>query len=266
MMDQQIVETAHKLADIARVETLRHFRQGHLVTDNKASSGFDPVTAGDRAAEQAMRAILTQDRPDDGVVGEEFGTTDGTSGITWVLDPIDGTRGYLSGTPTWGVLIAACDASGPIFGIIDQPFVGERFEGGLGHARYVGPRGNADLSVRKGRTMDDAILFSTFPEIGTASEATAFRRVADRARLVRYGMDCYAYGLLALGQIDLVIEAGLHRYDIAAPIAVIEAAGGVVTDWQGGAVDLGGRVVAAATPELHAEALEILAWSSEAAV
>lgn len=265
-MQQDIVQTAYKLAEAARVETLRFFRQGHLVTENKADDGFDPVTAGDRAAEQAMRDVLLAERPQDAVFGEEFGLTDGTSGITWVLDPIDGTRGYLSGTPTWGVLIAACDATGPVYGIIDQPFIGERFEGGFGRAKYSGPRGATDLAVRKGVSLDHAILFSTFPEIGTAAEGAAFKRVADHVQLVRYGMDCYAYSLLALGQIDLVIEAGLQRYDIAAPIAVIEAAGGVVTDWQGNSVDQGGRVVAAATPDLHAAALKLLAWDGEGTV
>lgn len=262
-MCNEIIPTAHALADVARVATLKYFRNPQIAAENKASSGFDPVTAGDRAAEQAMREVLAKMRPDDGIFGEEFGQTDGTSGITWVLDPIDGTRGYLSGTPTWGVLIAACEGTRPVYGIIDQPFIGERFEGGLGRATYQGPHGAGPLAARRGQALSDAILYSTYPEIGTPNDAACFHRVADQVKLVRYGLDCYAYSLLALGQIDLVIEAGLQRYDIAAPIAVIEAAGGVVTDWQGGRADLGGRVLAAATPELHAAALDRLAWSSE---
>lgn len=264
-VQSEIISTAHALADAARVATLAHFRGASLTADNKAAAGFDPVTAGDRAAEEAMRAILAQRRPDDGIFGEEFGQTLGTSGVTWVLDPIDGTRGYLSGAPTWGVLIAVCEGDRPVYGIIDQPFIGERFEGGFGRADYSGPMGSRDLAVRKGIALEDAILFSTFPEVGSPAEGEAFRRVARDVRLVRYGTDCYAYGLLALGQIDLVIEAGLQRYDVAGPIAVIEAAGGVVTNWQGGAADLGGQVLAAATPELHAAALKRLAWTGEAA-
>ena len=253
-----IIETAHAMADAARAAVLPFFRSAGLVADNKDDSGFDPVTEGDRAAERAMRAVLAARRPQDAVIGEEYGRQDGTSGVTWVLDPIDGTRGFLSGTPTWGVLIAAAIAGRPAFGIIDQPYIGERFWGGFGQARMQGPRGSAPLAVRGERALDQAVLFTTFPEIGTPAEAAAFRRVADRVRLVRYGMDCYAYALLAAGQIDLVIEAGLSNYDVQAPIAVIEAAGGIVTDWQGGPAQEGGRILAAAGRTQHAAALDLL--------
>ncbi|MFN4130685.1 MAG: inositol monophosphatase family protein, partial [Paracoccaceae bacterium] len=175
-----------------------------------------------------------------------------------VLDPIDGTRGYLSGTPTWGVLISVADESGPVYGVIDQPFIRERFEGGFGQARVVGPSGEFALACRAARPLDQAIMLSTFPEVGTAEEHAAFRRVADGVRLVRYGMDCYGYALLAAGQVDLVIEAGLQAYDIQAPIAVIAAAGGVVTDWQGNPCHDGGQVLAAANSAVHAEALAAL--------
>lgn len=251
--------TAAEMADAARIETLRHFRSETLSPDNKLSSGFDPVTEADRASERAMRAILARRRPRDGIVGEEYGTQPGSSGLTWVLDPIDGTRAYICGAPTWGVLIGLCDAEGPIYGIIDQPWTGERWEGGLGAISVTSPRGEAALGVRRGVSLDQATLMTTFPELGSQDDAAAFRRVADRVRLTRYGLDCYAYGLLALGQVDLVIEAGLQPYDIVAPIAVIEAAGGIVTDWQGGPADGGGRVIAAATARLHAEALALLA-------
>lgn len=250
--------TAHALADAARPITLRHFRARDLAAENKDAGGFDPVTAADHAAEDAMRAILAEARPLDGVLGEERGHQPGTSGLTWVIDPIDGTRGFLSGTPTWGVLIALSDASGPVLGIIDQPYIGERFWGGLGQAFVEGPMGRTRLQTRPARPLEQALLFTTFPEIGTTDERAAFNRVAGRARLVRYGMDCYAYALLAAGQIDLVVEAGLHPYDVQAPIAVIEAAGGVVTDWQGQPVHQGGQVIAAANRDIHAAALELL--------
>ncbi|QUS35650.1 inositol monophosphatase family protein [Falsirhodobacter algicola] len=258
MHTNEIVATAHALADAARAATLAHFRSPLLEADNKASGHFDPVTAGDRAAEDAMRAILAERRPHDAILGEERGHTKGESGLTWVLDPIDGTRAFLCGAPSWGVLIAVSDESGPIYGLIDQPFIRERFEGGLGIARTDGPLGPRDLRTRPPRPMSEALLMSTFPEVGTAEEQAAFGRVAAQARLTRYGMDCYAYALVAAGQIDLVIEAGLQPYDIQAPMAVIEAAGGIVTDWQGRRAPQGGRIIAAANPQIHAEALEIL--------
>lgn len=255
-----LIRVAHLLADAARVETLRLFRVSGLVADDKAIDGalFDPVTEADRAAESAMRAILAKERPNDGIVGEEFGTKAGTSGLLWVLDPIDGTRGFISGTPTWGVLIAVSDATGPIFGIIDQPHIGERFVGGFGVAEVTGPHGTQPLATRKRRSFDAATLLSTFPEIGSALERRAFEAVSKSVQLTRYGMDCYGYALLAVGHVDLVIEAGLQPYDIHAPIAVIKAAGGIVSNWQGGTAHHGGRVIASANADIHAVALAVL--------
>jgi histidinol phosphatase-like enzyme (inositol monophosphatase family) len=255
---QDIFATAAELADAARVATLQHFRSDGLTADNKEVARFDPVTVADRLSEERMRAILARRRPQDGILGEEFAPVAGISGLTWVLDPIDGTRGYLSGTPTWGVLISVRDAAGPVYGIIDQPYIQERFEGGLGRAEVNGPMGHKALVTRAARPLSEAILFTTFPEVGTADEGAAFRRVAAQAKLVRYGTDCYAYALIAAGQIDLVIEAGLQAYDVQAPIAVIEAAGGIVTDWQGRPCHDGGRVLAAANAAIHAEALALL--------
>ncbi|MEM6482473.1 MAG: inositol monophosphatase family protein [Pseudomonadota bacterium] len=256
-------DTANAMANAAREAILPFFRDASLQTTDKNAGEngrvFDPVTAADRAAEKAMRDILSERRPDDGVLGEEFGTTSSRSGLTWVLDPIDGTRGFMSGTPTWGVLIALSDAQGPVYGLIDQPYIQERFEGGLGRAMMVGPLGTRDLRARGERPLKEAILFTTFPKVGTAREAQAFAAVSDEVKLTRYGMDCYAYALLAAGQIDLVIEAGLAPYDIQAPLAVVEAAGGLVTDWSGGPAHRGGRVVAAAGCEQHRAALAILA-------
>ena len=250
--------TAAELADAARVATLAHFRKPGLLADTKETTHFDPVTVADRASEEAMRAILARRRPQDGILGEEFGATTGTSGLTWVLDPIDGTRGYLSGTPTWGVLISIANEAGPIYGLIDQPYIQERFEGGFGQAVVNGPMGAAPLQCRAPRPLAQAIMLSTFPEIGTPAEGAAFRRVVPNVRLVRYGMDCYGYALLAAGQVDLVIEAGLQAYDVQAPIAVIEAAGGIVTNWQGQPAYQGGQVLAAANPDIHAAAMALL--------
>jgi histidinol phosphatase-like enzyme (inositol monophosphatase family) len=254
----ELIATAHELADVARVATLSYFRSRELAAETKETERFDPVTAADRLSEERMREVLARRRPQDGILGEEFGARAGSSGLTWVLDPIDGTRGYLSGTPTWGVLISVRDAQGVLYGIIDQPYIGERFEGGLGRALAKGPMGETQLGVRAARPLAQSILFSTFPEVGTPEEGAAFRRVASGAKLVRYGTDCYAYALIAAGQIDLVIEAGLQAYDVQAPIAVIEAAGGIVTDWRGRPALEGGQILAAASRELHAEALALL--------
>lgn len=253
------LDLAHRMADAARAAILPYFRQPDLAAQNKHATGFDPVTVADRAAEQAMRALLARHRPEDGIWGEEFGQSAGTSGRDWVLDPIDGTRGFISGTPTWGVLIALSNSTGPELGVIDQPYTGERFVGGPGVAEMTGPLGTMPLRTRATARLDEAILFTTFPEVGTPAERAAFEAVSHRVQLTRYGMDCYAYALLAAGQVDLVIEAGLNAYDIQAPIAVIQAAGGVVTDWQGAPAHQGGQVVAAANPALHAAALEVLA-------
>lgn len=253
-----LIAALHAAADAARVATLAHFRAEGLTADTKEAERFDPVTVADRAAERAMIEVLARMRPEDAILGEEFGASHGTSGLTWLLDPIDGTRGYLSGTPTWGVLVGVSDAAGPILGAIDQPYIGERFLGGLGLAEMTGPQGPRALRCRPARPLAEAIIFTTFPEVGTEAEGAAFRKVASRARLTRYGMDCYAYALIASGQIDLVIEAGLQPYDVQAPIAVITAAGGVVTDWQGGLAHMGGQIVAAANASVHAEALALL--------
>ena len=253
-----LIATAHAMADAARAAILPFFRNATLRTDDKGIGRFDPVTEADRAAEAAMRAVLAAHRPDDAVLGEEEAAKPGTSGLTWVIDPIDGTRAFISGTASWGVLIALCDTDGPIYGLIDQPYIGERFEGGFGRALVTGPMGVAPLATRATADLAGATLFTTFPEIGTTAERAGFEAVRDRVKLTRYGLDCYAYALIAAGQVDLVIEAGLASYDIAAPIAVITAAGGIVTDWQGGPVHHGGRALAAANPMIHAAALAIL--------
>lgn len=262
--EAELIACAHAMADAARAAILPHFRNPALLTEDKGQGRFDPVTEADRAAETAMRAILAERRPQDAILGEEQGSKAGTSGLTWVIDPIDGTRGFISGTPNWGVLIALCDDQGPLYGLIDQPYIGERFEGGFGRAQLTGPMGQAPLATRGLADLDMATLFTTFPELGTSAERAGFEALRDRVKLTRYGMDCYAYALVAAGHVDLVVEAGLAAYDISAPIAVIEAAGGVVTDWRGRPVHNGGRALAAANPAIHAAALAILREVPEA--
>lgn len=257
-LQADLIATAAVLADAARPITLKYFRSPNLVADNKLKQHFDPVTIADREAEQAMRAVLGAMRPDDGIYGEEFGQSPGTSGLTWVLDPIDGTRSFISGAPTWGVLVAVNAGDAPLYGIIDQPFIDERFCGGFGQAEVAGPYGRLDLATRPSGDLADAVLFSTFPEIGTRAEYQAFTALSSCCLLTRYGMDCYAYALIAAGQIDLVVEAGLSAYDVQAPIAVIEAAGGIVTNWQGGPAHAGGQILAAGSSDIHKAAMAVL--------
>ena len=254
----QIVKTAHDMADAARKAALPFFRSNGLIAENKDKVGFDPVTEADKAVERAMRDVLTEHRPHDGIYGEEYGRRAGKSGVTWVLDPIDGTRAFLAGAPCWGVLIAVSDETGPLYGIIDQPYIGERFEGGFGISKVTGPHGAQNLACRGDRSLDESILFTTFPEVGNRTEREAFLAVSEQVRMTRYGIDCYAYALIASGQVDLVIEAGLNSYDIQAPMAVIQAAGGIVSDWSGDSASQGGRVIAAAGKRQHEAALNIL--------
>ncbi len=261
-----MTELAETLADSAGAAALPHFRSRGLSADNKGAAGgggrFDPVTAADRAAERAMRELLAARRPDDAIFGEEEARTPGTSGLTWVLDPIDGTRAFISGLPVWGTLIALDDGSRGRIGVIDQPYIGERFVGVIGNARVeawmTGPGGRVPLCTRPCAGLEEATLFTTDPFLFSGPEALAFRDLRNRVRLARYGTDCYAYALLALGHIDLVVESGLAAYDVAAHVPIIEAAGGRVTDWQGGDCRWGGRVLAAGAAEVHAAALQIL--------
>ena len=259
-LETELIDVARQMADVARGATVGWFRSDSLGAENKSAEEWDPVTEADRNCELAMREILLKRRPDDSILGEEFDAVAGVSGLTWVLDPIDGTRSFVSGAPVWGVLICVSDENGPLYGIIDQPYIGERFEGGFGRALMRGPRGVRPLVTRATDRLEDAVLFTTLPEVGTRQERQAFERVAEIALMTRYGMDCYGYALAALGQVDLVIEAGLESYDAQAPIAVVSAAGGVVTDWTGGPAHEGGQIIAAANRALHEKALAALAW------
>jgi len=257
-LQQELSDVASEIAEAARVVTLRYFRNSALAVDNKETKGFDPVTIADREAEQAMRDVLAIKRPDDAIFGEEFGRTKGSSGLTWLLDPIDGTRAFISGAPSWGVLIGLDAGHGPVLGIIDQPFTGERFSGGFGKAIWERGGERRGISVRACEGLENSILMTTFPEVGTAKERAAFEAVSGQCRLTRYGLDCYAYALLAMGQVDLVIEAGLNAYDVQGPIGVVQGAGGIVTDWQGNPAHEGGQIIAAGDERAHAQALELL--------
>jgi len=258
-----LTDLACRLADAAGAASLPHFRSKDLEAGNKQSDGgFDPVTVADRAAEAAIRAILAVERPDDGIFGEEQAPTTGSSGLTWVIDPIDGTRAFISGLPTWGTLVALDDGEAGRIGIVDQPHIGERFVGVRGETEsraWLSHRGERRaITTRACSGLAAATLYTTTPDMFTPREWEGYRAVERQVRLARYGVDCYAYALVALGHVDLVIESSLEAYDIAAPAALIQAAGGIVTDWRGGDCRWGGTAIAAGDPAVHAEALAIL--------
>ena len=244
-------------ADAARAVTLSGFRRGLAVESKRAD--YDPVTAADRDAEAAIRAVLARMRPDDGILGEEHGAAPGTSGLQWVLDPIDGTRAFVAGAPTWGTLIAVNEGGPPVLGCIEQPYVGERFEGGFGAARLIRGEREEPIRTRSVGALSEAIILTTFPEVGSEEDGALFARLAARCLLTRYGLDCYGYALVAAGHVDLVVEAGLAPYDIQGPMAVVQGAGGIVTAWDGGPAERGGRVIAAGCARIHEAALEVLA-------
>ncbi len=253
---------AERLADAAASEILPRFRNGTDVA-NKAGIWFDPVTDADREAERAMRRMIAAAYPDHGVLGEEFGEERADAALRWVLDPIDGTRAYVCGVPTWVTLIALEAAREPVLGLIDQSFTGERWIGDREGAVYTRGAVRRPCAASSVRTIESARLSTTDPRrtaYFTVQEARAFERVSERARLARFSLDAYAYALLASGEIDLVIEAGLKRHDFAALAPIVEGAGGLITNWSGGPFDEGGRgrVLAAATPELHVAAIDLL--------
>ncbi len=255
---------AHGLADLAAAAIGPHFRQP-LVAHNKAGPGaFDPVTAADTAAEQAMRAALAAAYPDHAIVGEEFAAVAASAGsrLSWVLDPIDGTRAFIMGYPTWGTLIGLLEDRRAVLGVMDQPFTRERFWSGYGAdtAWGRGPDGAEwQLRTRPCAALADAVLAATTPDMFAAGhESDRFATLTRAVRMRRFGGDCYAYCMLAAGHVDLVVEAGLKAVDIVALIPIIERAGGRVTGWDGGPAIDGGRVVAAGDARMHAAALRIL--------
>src|SRR5215467_10220182 len=197
------------------------FRTSLGVEDKSRGRAFDPVTAADRAAEAAMRAMIRRMFPDHGIIGEEFGAERPDAEYVWVLDPIDGTKSFISGMPAWGTLIALTRHGSSVFGLMNQPFTRERFSGDGGAAHYRGPAGKRDLMVRPCAQLSDALLYTTSPLLMNEGDRKTFGRVEQSVRLSRYGGDCYAYCMLAAGHIDLVIETELKPYDVLPLIPII---------------------------------------------
>ena len=252
------LEAALAAADAAAEAVRPYFRMG-LVPDDKSDDS--PVTLADRAAEEAMRAVLAARCPQHGIIGEEFGTTGAGSALRWVLDPIDGTRAFITGRTTFGTLIALVEGDTPVIGIIDQPITRERWIGVAGRPTvFEGPLGGG-AGCRRCPGLGQAELSCTGPDLFTEETAPRFNRLRAAVRRTSWGGDCYSFGLLALGQIDVIAESGLKPWDWAALVPVIGGAGGSVTDWAGAPLRLDGpgEILALGDPALLPQAISILA-------
>jgi histidinol phosphatase-like enzyme (inositol monophosphatase family) len=258
MSDNPHADFLVELAAAAARETLPRFRQTLDIEDKQLRGVFDPVTIADRSAEEAMRALINARYPEHGILGEEFGAERTDAEHVWVLDPVDGTRAFISGLPVWGTLAGLTRNGRAVLGLMAQPFTGELFCGDGARAWYTGPGGARVLKTRANGDLSSATLMTTTPALFKGAEAEAYGRVERAVRMPRYGADCYAYCMVASGHIDLVIETGLAPYDIVALIPIIEGAGGIVTNWEGEPAEAGGRVIAAGDRRLHAAALALL--------
>jgi histidinol phosphatase-like enzyme (inositol monophosphatase family) len=250
---------AIELARQAGAATLPHFRNDTLVHNKNTDGTFDPVTVADRAAEAIIRAGIESRYPAHGILGEEHGYRSG-NGLTWVIDPIDGTRAFVTGMLHWGVLIALFDGASPILGVMYQPFTEELFVGTNAYAEYRRGAQHRKLGVRRCESISAAVMASTGPQFfATEAEQAGFNAVRREVRFTRFGGDCYLYCMLAMGYVDLAIEAGLNSYDVQALMPIIRGAGGIITTWDGGDASMGGRIVAAGDPRVHEQAMAMLA-------
>ncbi len=247
-----------RLATASGETILPFFRTSLSIDDKSLTHEFDPVTEADRAAEAVMRRLIKADFPKHGIVGEEFGNEDADAEYVWVLDPIDGTKSFIAGFPIWGTLIGLLHRGTPVYGMMHQPFIGERFSGDNGEARYQGPSGERRLSVRRCASLKEATSYTTSPLLMNADDRAIFGRIEQAVRLSRYGGDCYSYCMLAAGHLDLVVETELKPHDIAPLVPIITGAGGIVTTWEGKPAQSGGRIVAAGDPRVHEAALKLL--------
>jgi len=257
-MSAAFLSFMHELADASGRAILPYFRTA-MAVDDKASGGlFDPVTAADRAGEAAIRALIAQRYPDHGVIGEEFGVDRPDAEHVWVLDPIDGTRSFLSGMPIWGTLIALLRDGEPIAGMLDQPFLRERYWGDGREATGRGPQGEKPLRTRRPVALKDAVVWVSSSFTLDPAGMAAIERLRPRVRMIRYGNDCYAMAMLAEGHIDAAIETGLDIYDIAAHVPIVRGAGGAITGLKGEPALRAGGFIASGAPDLHAQILNAL--------
>ncbi len=256
---RRLLAFAVQIAEAAAPIALRYFRAPLEVQNKLSGNGFDPVTQADREVETFFRHEIEQRFPEHGIVGEEHGETPGSSPFRWIIDPIDGTRAFISGATAWGMLLGLAHDDTPVAGVVHIPYLHETFYGSRDGAWMKHSGQLRRLATRATTRLADAILYCTHPDSFTHPvDRLGFERVAKRSRMLRYGGDCYSYCMLALGQIDLVIEGSLQPYDIIPLMPIIEAAGGVVTDARGGSAKHGGVIVAAGTAALHEQALALM--------
>jgi myo-inositol-1(or 4)-monophosphatase len=255
-----LIAFANRLADTSGAVIRPLFRQRIDVAHKHGRHDFDPVTEADKGAERAIREVVARERPNDGVLGEEFPETPGTSGYRWILDPVDGTRAFITGRHEWGSLIALEKDGKPMLGILDQPVLGERFVGVNGVSHLIQAGKASRLEVRPCASIADAVLCATDPGAYFSKEQlSAFARVERLAKMTRYGGDCYLFAALALGFVDVVIEANFNAWDVAALIPLVEGAGGVITSWDGESAQDGRTILASGDRRVHAEAMKLLA-------
>ena len=266
LSDAQLAElTAFAIASaaMAGLETLRYFRHAMVVDDKGGTGWYNPVTAADRGAETAIRSRIAARYPEHGIYGEEHGYEPGRSPLTWVIDPIDGTKAFICGMLHWGVLIALYDGGEPVIGVLHQPFTDEYFIGMPGGSEYRRGAQRMALHVRPCANLAVAALATTGTDYFSAAALTQFQRLKHSVRMTRFGGDCYLYGLVAHGQLDLVVEWGLHPYDVQALIPIVRGAGGLITDWHGGDCSNGGTSLCAGDPRVHAAAMDVLATQGQ---
>ncbi len=255
-----LLTLAHDLADRSGAVIRPQFRKSIAVANKASADAFDPVTKADQGAERAISRLIRQRAPDHGIVGEEFGSERTDSSFQWVIDPIDGTRSFITGTPMWGTLIGLLHEGTPVLGMMDQPFTRERYWSAE-KASYLREDSGKPrkLRTRACPQLADALMMTTSPDLfERGAEEEGFARVKRGVRMTRYGGDCYAYCLLAAGFVDLVVEAGLKSYDVVALIPIVERAGGRITTWDGRPATAGGRIVASGDPALHTRVLKLL--------
>jgi myo-inositol-1(or 4)-monophosphatase len=261
MPDTPILELEDFALDLARTAggiAQAHFRRAFTI-ENKGVGSFDPVTSADRAIERVLRAAIVERYPAHGIVAEEEGERAASSDYTWFIDPIDGTRAFMTGSPLWGTLVGLTQRGEPLFGLLCQPVLEEVFFGGPSGAWLIKPERRDRLKSRPCTSLANAVLACTHPDMFTGAQVGAFEGLARRCLLHRFGGDCYNYAMLAAGFVDLVVESQLKPYDIVPLIPILERAGAVVTDWNGGKATAGGSVVVAGTRALHEAAIEALA-------
>jgi histidinol phosphatase-like enzyme (inositol monophosphatase family) len=254
---QELLDFAVQIAEDAGQIALRYFRTP-LTISSKSNSRFDPVTRADMETEARLRELIAESFPEHGIVGEEHGITRGGQ-MKWIIDPIDGTRGFISGSPMWGMLLGLMDGDEPVLGVVHNPYLQETYYGSAAGACYRTRSGESTIHTRNTAHLADAVLYCTHPAMFDEEwSRAAFARVDAACQFSRYGADCYGYALLASGYADLVVEDSLQPYDVIPLIPLVRAAGGVISDWNGGAPLAGGRIVAAGNPALHEQALKLL--------